>query len=56
MGDFLLATTAFPFDTPEGTRAMLLENRRKMTGCDYRECYGIADSELTDWQRQHEGD
>ncbi len=46
MSDFLLATTCFPFGSPEDVRLQLQQNRAKMTSDDWRECYAIADREM----------
>lgn len=46
MGDFLFATTCFPFGSPEHVRLQLQQNRAKMKTNDWRECYEIADREM----------
>lgn len=45
VGDFLFGCTCFPFGNPEHVRDQLVEMKSKVT--DWRECYALADAELT---------
>ena len=54
MGNFLLATTCYPFGDGTQVRAQLVTNREKMTTDDWQECYAIADHE-TDEAKQIRG-
>lgn len=46
MGNFLYGATGFPFVPPEKVKEQLASARLRMASTDWREAYGIADSDL----------